>query len=96
MDLVYVVNRASAHPREVDVTYNGQAARAMMTELEVEMYDPEGKHGTITMRFSAAEMAEAKAFVAGATVTVSLSAFQVTAPSLALEVAEAVVEHLEG
>lgn len=82
MKMTYVVNRASHHPRAVEVDYKGEKARMTMSELEVEMHDPTGVHGTITMHFSGtSELAAAAKFVDGGTVTVDLDAFEVTPPA---------------
>jgi hypothetical protein len=84
MELVYIVNRVSPHPRDVSVEYKGEQAKMTMVELEVEMYDPTGVHGTILMKFSGTtEVAAAAKFVGGATVTVPLDAFVVTPPTIA-------------
>ncbi len=75
MDIMFCVNRVSTHSVEVPVQYNGEEARAMLPETEVELYDDKTMHGSLTLHFrSQAEIAEARTmFVAGSMVKLSFS-----------------------
>lgn len=76
MDVIMRINRVSTHPVEVDVHYAGEAARATLPELEVEMYDEGQLHGTTTLHFrTQADIAEArKTFKQGGEIVASYSA----------------------
>ncbi len=75
MDITMRVNRVSTHPVEVPVTYAGQDMKAMMPELEVELFHEHGTHGSLTLHFrTAAEIADAKAaFVQGSEITLHVA-----------------------
>lgn len=87
MEFALRVHRASTHPAEVPVQYNGETVRAIMPELEVELCDDSGMHGTTTLHFRAqAEIAEARAlFTQGSQVMMTFTAM---APSAIETVAE--------
>lgn len=76
MDITLRVNRVSTHSVERHVTHEGEAAVAMVPELQVELHDETGRHGSLTLHFFAqARMTEAKEiFVAGEMVTASFAA----------------------
>jgi hypothetical protein len=71
MDITMRVNRVSTHSAEVAVTHKGEHAMAMMPELQVELHDDEGGHGSFTLHFlQQSEIAEANSvFVSGDQVT---------------------------
>lgn len=79
------INRVSTHPVEVEVSYNGDKARAMLPEMEVEMHDETSKHGSITLHFrSQAEIEEAKSlFMPGGMIMATFS--QATPESITTE-----------
>ena len=77
MDIEMRVHRVSTHHIERTVTHEGEEARAMVAELEVELTDASGGgHGSIALHFrSQAKIAEAKQmFTQGGAVTMSFSA----------------------
>lgn len=76
MDVTLRINRASTHPVEVMVEHQGETAKAVMPELEVEMYDETGQHGTCTLHFrKQSEIAAAReVFVQGNEVTMTFAA----------------------
>ncbi len=80
MDLQMRVHRVSTHHIERTVTHEGEEARAMVAELEVELTDAsDAGHGTMTLHFrSQAKIAAAKdVFTQGGQVTMT---FAVAAP----------------
>lgn len=74
MDVTLRVNRVSTHSVERAVTYKGQHAMAMVPEMQVEMHDETGTHGSFTLHLTTVdEIAEAKALFTGCEfVTVSV------------------------
>lgn len=80
MNFTWVVNRVSTHPRPVEVDWKGDKAVMQLAETEVEMVDPTGVHGSVTLHFSGkAEMEHASKFSTGATVSLNMDAFVVSA-----------------
>ena len=74
MNLSYVVNTVSAQPRAAVGDFNGVSLAGNVPGIEVELSDPTGQHGSVTLFFRTPEekvYAEA-AFKAGATVTLGL------------------------
>lgn len=71
MRSVYLVNRVSTHKVPADIVVAGEPARQAIDQLEIELVDPAGQHGTITRRYHRpSEIAWAReAFAEGATVT---------------------------
>lgn len=75
MDIQMRVHRVSTHPVEVEVNYNGDVAKAMLPEMEVELMTAGGHHGTHTLHFrSQTDILEARElFHQGDLVTLSYS-----------------------
>lgn len=84
MDITLRVNRVSTHHVERKVTHEGADAVAMMPELQVELHDETGHHGSLTLHFFAqARIEEAKTvFVPGGMVTATFAA---VAPAVAVD-----------
>lgn len=76
------VNGASTHPQNVEVSFNGQKAMAVIPMLEVELHDEQSGHGSMALRANMPADVEAmKAlFVPGSTVTFDTDNFTVTPP----------------
>lgn len=79
MKITMRVNRASVHPQLVDVTFNGETAKATISMLEVEMHDEAGTHGSWAFRVNKqSEVAALKEqFPPGSTVTIDTADFHV-------------------
>lgn len=71
MKFTYRIHRASKHPVDVKAVFEGAEVSATITEMQVEMVDDSGQHGTLTLHFRVpSEVAEAEAlFVEGESVT---------------------------
>jgi hypothetical protein len=71
MQTAYYVNRVSTHKVPMDIVVAGEPTRQPVDQLEVELVDETGQHGTITRRYhKPSEIAWAmEAFKQGATVT---------------------------
>nr|WP_294550014.1 hypothetical protein [uncultured Rhodopila sp.] len=82
MQTAYFVNRVSVHKQPMDIVVAGEPSRQAVDQVEVELVDPTGQHGTITRRYhKPSEIAWAKvAFVQGATVTLDDSPVAVAEP----------------
>jgi len=52
MKLEFVVNSISAQPRNRVGTFDGITLGAAVPGVEVELYDPKGIHGSLTLFFS--------------------------------------------
>ena len=76
MDISLRVHRVSTHPVEVPVTYDGETAKAMLPELEVELVHEKGLHGSMTLHFrTQADIAAARdMFAPGSEVVVTMKA----------------------
>lgn len=80
MDIVFLINRVSRHPRVVEAEFKGAIAEMTVTELEVELVDEKDGHGSLVLRFTGKPDIEAAAkFVEGSIATLSIDAFQVSA-----------------
>lgn len=76
MEVTMRINRVSTHPVEVIVEHEGEKAKAVMPELEVEMYHEGEQHGTQTLHFrKQTDIAAARqVFVQGGEVIVTYNA----------------------
>lgn len=76
MDIEFHVHRVSTHSVEVPVVYDGQTAKAMLPEMEVELVHMKGLHGSMTLHFrTQADIASARdIFQAGSAVVVTMKA----------------------
>lgn len=77
MNVTMRVHRVSTHHTERTVTHEGEEARAMVAELEVELTDAgDAGHGTTTLHFrSQGKIAAAKdVFTQGGQVTLTFAA----------------------
>lgn len=91
MDIQMRVHRVSTHHIERTVTHEGEEARAMVAELEVELTDAaDAGHGSLALHFrSKLKIAEAQdVFKQGAMVTMSFTPLVIDTASDPIPVAE--------
>jgi hypothetical protein len=50
--ICYLVNRVSTHKAQRDITVEGELTRQEVDQVEVELIDEAGAHGSSTLRFS--------------------------------------------
>ena len=70
----YVVHGVARGQAPIQATYEGGALRALVDALNVELVDPNGRHGSVTFRFVGPDVEDVESWIKdGADVTLTLA-----------------------